>query len=174
MRAFAFKPIQVDLDRDEAMGWTLAADPGSSDFTVNDVLWGEHLVFCLRHDRIRLPPTLVKIEVSKRLSEWEKKTERKATRNEKMAISEDVRQTLRKKALPRVSTHDVVWAIDQGVVRLWATSATLVTQFEDLFLETFEIQLAQKCPYAEVERMGLPKEVLESICEIEPARLAAP
>ncbi|MCC6625557.1 MAG: recombination-associated protein RdgC [Deltaproteobacteria bacterium] len=170
-----FKDINVDLDHEESIGWVTAQDPFDSEFELNKVLWGSYLVCALRHDIIRLPVTAFKMHLRKAADEYRKKTgKEKLSKGEMEEVKERLERQLRKKALPNIKTHDVVWNMDRGVLWLWTTNKKVNEQFLDIFNETFGLVLHEKNPYSQVEKMGFDADVLKRVTEIEPAAMSAP
>ena len=129
----------------------------------------------LRHDTIRLPATAFKLHLRKAVAEHLKKTgKEKLSKSEVDEVKERLERQLKKKALPNIKTHDVVWNMERGVVWLWSTNKKVNEQFVDFFQETFGVVPHEKNPYAQLEQMGLGEEALERVLELEPAAMSAP
>lgn len=175
LRKNRFVEINLDLEHEESMGWVAITDPFNTDFELNDVLWGSYLMAALRHDTIRLPATAFKLHLRKAVAEHLKKTgKEKLSKAEVDEVKERLERQLKKKALPNIKTHDVVWNMERGVVWLWSTNKKVNEQFVDFFQETFGVVPHEKNPYAQLEQMGLGEEMLERVLELEPAAMSAP
>jgi DNA recombination-dependent growth factor C len=175
LRKNRFVDINLDLEHEESMGWVSIADPFDTEFELNDFLWGSYLMVALRHDTIRLPATAFKLHLRKAVAEHQKKSgKEKLSKAEVEEVKARLERQLKKKALPNIKTHDVVWNMDRGVVWLWSTNKKVNEQFVDFFQETFGLVPHEKNPYAQMEHMGLGEEALERVLELEPAAMSAP
>jgi len=175
LRKNRFVEINLDLEHEESMGWVAITDPFNTEFELNDVLWGSYLMVALRHDTIRLPATAFKLHLRKAVAEHLKKTgKEKLSKAEVDEVKERLERQLKKKALPNIKTHDVVWNMERGVVWLWSTNKKVNEQFVDFFQETFGLVPHDKNPYSQMEQLGLGEEGLERVLELEPAAMSAP
>lgn len=175
LRRSRFVEINLDLEHEESMGWVSITDPFDTSFELNDVLWGSYMMMALRHDTIRLPATAFKLHLRKAIGEHLKKTgKEKLSKAEADEVKERLERQLKKKALPNIKTHDVVWNMERGVVWLWSTNKKVNEQFVDFFQETFGLMPLEKSPYAQLEALGLGEDALERLLELEPAAMSAP
>ncbi len=175
LRQHRFVDINLDLEHEESMGWVAITDPFNTDFELNDVLWGSYLMAAVRHDTIRLPATAFKLHLRKALAEHQKKSgKEKLSKTEIEEVKDRLERQLKKKALPNIKTHDMVWNMERGVVWLWSTNKKVNEQFVDFFQETFGLQPIEKNPYAQLEQLGITEEALERLLELEPAAMSAP
>ena len=75
-------------------------------------------------------------------------------RYEVAEIKERIRLQMKKKTLPITKSVDVVWHLDEGVVRFFSTAQKAITEFVDLFEETFQLKLNPHGPYLCAVRPG--------------------
>jgi DNA recombination-dependent growth factor C len=175
LRKHRFVDVNLELEHEESMGWVSIADPFNTEFELNDVLWGSYLMVALRHDIIRLPATAFKLHVRKAIAEHLKKTgKEKLSRAEADEVKARLERQLKKKALPTIKTHDMVWNTERGVVWLWSTNKKVNEQFVDFFQETFGLVPHEKNPYTQVEQLELGEDGMERLLELEPAAMSAP
>ena len=175
LRQNKFVDINVDLEHEESMGWVTIADPFNTEFELNDVVWGSYLMAAVRQDTIRLPATAFKLHLRKAVAEQTKRSgKEKLSKSEVEEVRDLLEKQLKKKALPNIKTHDMVWNMERGVVWLWSTNKKVNEQFVDFFQETFGLQPIEKNPYAQLEQLGITEEALERLLELEPAAMSAP
>ena len=170
-----FTDVNVDLDREESVGWVNIADPFDTEFDLNKVLWGSYFMAALRHDTIRLPATAFKLHLRKACAEVMKKTgKEKLSKAETDDVRERLEKQLKKKMLPNIKTFDMVWNMERQVVWLFATNKKVNEQFVDFFQESFGLVPHEKNPYAQMERGGFEEKQLVQMLELEPAAMSAP
>lgn len=171
----AFKDIDLNLDKDESLGWVTAQSPFDAEFDLNKVLWGDYMMFALRNDVIRLPATAFKLHLERRLEEYRDQTGRERLgKAEREEVAEVLKRELRKRVLPSIKTHDVVWNIERKVAWLFTTNKRVIETFIDMFHDTFGLQAHERNPYSLIEHMGLTDQQMELLLQIEPAAFAAP
>lgn len=170
-----FKEIDVAADLDESIGWTSISDPFDSEFELAKVSWGDYWVCALRQDVIRIPAAAFKLHFKKALGEYLAQTgKERATKAEEEEVKDHLEKSLRRRVLPSIRTYDVVWNLQRGVVWFWTTNKRMGEIFTDLFTDTFGFPLIPKNPYALLERMELPEELMKTAIAIEPAVMSAP
>lgn len=176
-----FIDINHDLDQEESQGWTTIQNPLDVDFQNNPITIGQFIVASLRHDQIRLPATSVKLKLAKACEELRQKLgKEKLSKGEVEEVKERLERTLRRQALPRVKTYDMVWDTESRMVRFWSNSKKTIERFTGIFEDSFGYTLLEKCPYSELEhaqRMSLAlvdESLLDVVVELEPAVLSLP
>lgn len=169
-----FKDIDPRSDEDESIGWVTTHDPFESEFTLNDMLWGDYILATLRHDSIRVPPAAFKLFLKKEIVEYLAKSgKEKISKSEEEEIKDSLHKKLRKRVMPSIKTYDIVWNIERNLVWLFTTNKRVGEIFQEFWGDTFELPVVPKSPYALVERMD-DEAMLEASIAIEPANLAVP
>ena len=64
LRRKAFKPLVVDSDDDRSAGWVEVESSEQVEFPPDRLVFGEHLLFAYRVDRLRVPSSVVKSELA--------------------------------------------------------------------------------------------------------------
>lgn len=135
-------PIDVELGRDRAIGFSTFDDPLDNEFTVEKVFFDPLAVFCLRIDKLSLPATTLRLHVRSRINEALSATGRNMMpRSEREEITEQVRGELLRRALPTVNAYEVVWDTSTGRVRLYSTSQAVNEDFVTLFKDNLDTGL---------------------------------
>lgn len=168
-----FVEINFNLDQEESMGWVPISDPFRTNFDLEESLWGNYLIFALRHDTVRLPATAFKMHLKKAINEYLKESgKQRLSKTETEEIKDSLEKQLKRKALPNIRVYDIVWNLERGVVWLWTTNKKLNELFVEFFQDTFEIQPIERNPYSAIEEMGFEQDALDFILDLEPAALA--
>lgn len=144
-----FKPLDPSSAKELSMGWVLTEDPFSTEFNRNAVFYGSTLTLTLRVDQISVPGTQLKLHVQRELKERLKKEGREHfSRKEQEEIMEEIKFDLIRRTLPMIKLAEVVWNTDSGRAWFFSRSPSMVEPFEELFRETFGVQLYPETPYA--------------------------
>ncbi len=164
-----FKEIELETDQDESVGWCVANDPFDTGFAVEKFHLNDYLMFSMRQDILRLPPSVFKLHLAKRIADYKAEFGKdKLTKSEADNISELLEREFRRKVLPSIRIHDVVWNIQRREVWLFTTNKRVNEIFQDLFTDTFGLPLAPRNAYARLERMDLPADELARVPTLEP------
>lgn len=122
--------IDVALGRDRATGFAVFADPLDTEFSEEKVFHDPLILFCLRVDRLVVPPSTLRLHVRRRVAEVLAATRRhKLPREEREEIEESVRADLLHRALPAITACEVVWDTRSNRVRLSTTSQAIQEDF---------------------------------------------
>lgn len=167
-----FKEIDVNSDEDESMGWVTTHDPFSSEFTLNDVLWGDYLLVTLRHDSLKVPAAAFKLYLQKEIAAALKESgKERISKTEEEELRDSLHKKLRRRVLPSIKTYDVVWNVERNLMWLFTTNKRVTEVFQELWGDTFELPIAAKNPFSLMERLNDDK-LLDASIAIEPANLA--
>jgi len=135
-------PIDVAAGRDRAIGFAVFEDPLDTEFTEEKVFFDPLTVFCIRADRLGVPPSTLRLHVRRRVTEALAATRRqKLPREEREQIEQQVREDLLRRAVPAITACEVVWETRSNRVRLSSTSASLNEEFLTLAREFLELEL---------------------------------
>jgi len=169
-----FRDIDLKSDDDESMGWVTTLDPFATEFTLNDVLWGDYIMVTLRHDSIRIPPAAFKLHLNKEINEVKAaKGKEKLSKAEQEELKDALHKKLRKRVMPSIKTYDVVWNIDRNLVWLFTANKRVSETFQEFWADTFELPLVPKTPYSLLERLN-DEALIEQALAVEPTNFASP
>jgi recombination associated protein RdgC len=161
LKSGAFEPIDLKKTEDErAAGFVELENPDSVDFSTGSVLYGEYALFGFRVDTVKVPAAVLKAELGKWATSFEKQNGRAPTRGEKAENRASLRHMLRQRAVPSTKVHDVSWNLKTSQVQLWAASRKAVDEIL-LALETaFEVKLQPLVPASLAARAGIADDAL--------------
>jgi recombination associated protein RdgC len=161
LKSGLFEPIDLKKTEDErAAGFVELENPESTDFTTGSVLYGEYALFGYRVDTVKVPPAVLKAELGKWATGFEKQNGRAPTRGEKSENRASIKHMLRQRAVPHTKVHDVSWNLKTNQVQLWAASRKTVEEIL-LALETaFDVKLQPLVPASLAAQAGISDENL--------------
>ncbi len=137
---YAFRENPGHRFKEPLIGWANIFNPDDTDFTLNTFLYDHYIVLTMRSDKKTVNGRFLNIQLERRYREV--MNERHLTRlgkQHKAEIKEALEEELLAKALPAVSTYDVVWDINSGEVFVFATTDAAVDYVHGLLHDTFGI-----------------------------------
>lgn len=174
VRLRAFSPLEVSDEAEERVGWCAFDAPLDLDIDGEKLFVGGYLCLGLRIDRWAIPSPLFKARYEQAEKEHlAKKGRSKLRKSEKDALAAEIRRTLRPLVLPQMTTIDLVWNTESGVLRFWSGSPKVLEHLEKIFEETFKLSLLPHGAYAGARRLGLDDEIVTALASAEPAAFAA-
>jgi recombination associated protein RdgC len=161
LKSGAFEPIDLKKTEDErAAGFVELENHDSTNFSTGSVLYGEYALFGFRIDTVKVPAAVLKAELDKWATAFEKQNGRAPTRGEKAENRASLRHMLRQRAVPSTKVHDVSWNLKTQQVQIWAASRKAVDEVL-LALETaFEVKLQPLVPASLAARAGIADDAL--------------
>ncbi len=142
VREFAFQPRPDAADKEPTVGWVDIFEPANTRFELNTFLFDRYLALALRVDKKSVNGRYAKIALYEREHQvMEERGLEKLSKTERQAIKEAVEAELYARALPSVSTIDVVWDIHTGEVIVFGTSDSQVELVVENFEATFDVRL---------------------------------
>jgi len=173
LKAYSFRAIEPTSDVKESIGWVSTHDPFDTDFLVDDVFWGEYILFTMRKDTLQVSPAVFKIYLAKRLEEIrvELGLER-LNKGQKDNAKEVLEAELRRQILPGIQLVDVAWSHTRSELWLFSGSAAVRARFEELFTKTFKLPIVARNAYAIMENAGLDDDSLDAAAQREPSTFA--
>lgn len=158
IRLRAMKPLEPEDDDLERSGWCKLAEPFELELRYEDVFCNEYVALGLRTDRWQIPGPMLKARVREAEAAYlEKKGREKLGRKEKAELKESVARKLRKQTAPSTRMVDMVWSMNEGIVRLFTHAEKTAGNMVELFQKTFGLKLIPESPYTLAERLGLSK-----------------
>ncbi len=155
-----FREPQSPTHKGEASGWCQVHNLLDVDFSdVNLWLYNQYALFALRVDKKVVPAKLLRAHLEKRMQAW-------CTANSRprvpAAVKEELREALEQemlqKTLPRVTTFEVCWNMNDGWAVFTNDSELANERFQKLFLRTFGLRAVPWSPLDELAaEEGLPE-----------------
>lgn len=171
---FRFDELKPDSEEDIRYGWTVLDDMLSTDFSRENVYFGEYLCLGMRTDRWALPAALLKAHAARREREvMEAQGKAKLFKSERVALREEVTRQLKQRMLPSAGVVDMVWSLERKEVRFWSQSARAVENFESLFESTFGLRLVHDNPYVAALNSGIPDTLVGNLADAEQSRFTS-
>jgi len=160
VRSQAFVPAPDAADNEPHFGWVDVFEAANSEFELNTFLFDRFLVLALRTDKKTVNGRYLKIALAERIAAvCELRAVEKLSKDEIADVQEALESELFARALPSVSTMDIVWDIHTGEVVVFGTSDTALERICAYFEETFDVRLrperqcdwvAEKYDWAEI------------------------
>ena len=174
IRLRVMKPLEPDEEELERSGWVKIDEPMETSLAYDDVFYNEFIVLGFRTDKWKLPTSQLKA----RLKEAEtvyltKKGRERLTRREKGELKLLVAKKLRRESAPATQVVDVVWSLNEGVVRFFSHATKPAAAMEALFAKTFGLRLVPESPYTTATHIGLDKTQIAAWQDMERVELDA-
>ena len=175
LRQFAFRDID-DLPEMQAYGWVCFEDMLDTEWRTAPPQKGNYFTFSLRLDTRRIPPAIIKKQLSLALKAEKEKMQAQGkkfiSRERKKELKEQVLLRLRQRFLPIPAEFNVIWATDRNEVWFASTQGKMIDLFMEAFLNSFELHLEQITPYSLAETM-LDEAAMSRLDRIEATQFAA-
>ncbi len=154
LRQFAFRDID-DLPEMQAYGWVCFEDMLDTEWRTAPPQKGNYFTFSLRLDTRRIPPAIIKKQLSLALKAEKEKIQAQGkkfiSRERKKDLKEQVLLRLRQRFLPVPAEFHVVWEPDRNDVWFASTQGKMIDLFMELFITSFGLHLEQIEPYSLAE-----------------------
>lgn len=145
---YRLKPLSAESEAERAIGWCHAQYPLETELDTADYLYTNYLVLGMRVDTWQVPAAMVKLHTDAEVRHMMlSQNKGRINRYEVAEIKERIRLQMKKRTLPITKSVDVVWHLDEGVIRFFSTAQKAITEFCDLFEETFQLKLNPHGPY---------------------------
>ena len=139
----------------QAYGWVCFEDMLDTEWRTAPPQKGNYFTFSLRLDTRRIPPAIIKKQLSLALKAEKEKMQAQGkkfiSRERKKDLKEQVLLRLRQRFLPTPAEFNVVWEPDHNEVWFASTQGKMIDLFMEAFLNTFELHLEQIEPYSLAE-----------------------
>lgn len=147
VREHAFVEDDGAADAEPRIGWVDLFDPAVTSFELNNLLYDQLLALSLRADTKKVQGAYFQIARTRRLQEVARlRGVEKLSKGEAEEVSDALEQELLKRALPSVSTTELVWDTARGVMWVFATSEGPLEQVRQLVKDTFGVAMAPERP----------------------------
>lgn len=174
IQARAFEPLKHDSDEEQHHGWCVVDKPFDLVVDHGTLYANEYLNLGLRIDRWRLPGPLLKARIIEAEAAYKEKYKRdRLGKQQKEEIKLTVVRQLRKQTIPAMKVLDLSWNTTEKILRFWSKSTKVFELFQELFEKTFKLKLIPESPYTTAMHLGLTKDQVESLSNIEPTTFNA-
>ena len=146
LTARAFEPIDPKSDDERTAGFVELDDDRATGFAAGTVFDGGYALFAWRVEKIRIPGTAVRGEMTAWSQKFEAKNGRAPGRKEKGDQKDLIRRALRSKTEPSVKIFDVSWELASNEVLVWGTSRGIVEEVQVALEEKLEVRLVPRVP----------------------------
>ena len=167
-----FRPLDPSNDQDRSIGWCNPKFAMDLELDSSTYVYTDYIVLAMRVDAWSIPATTLKLyteaEVQRVMLEQKRES---LSRYEYAEARERVTMELKRRILPTIKVIDMVWNLQQGIVRFFSSSQRSNVDFTDLFEGTFGLTLM---PYgafsaAHSDQAGLLEVERERLEVIEPS-----
>ncbi|HIQ38137.1 MAG TPA: DNA recombination-dependent growth factor C, partial [Desulfocapsa sulfexigens] len=129
---------------------------------------GNFVKLSVRLDERKVSSVIVKKYVQKEEERIKKEKQiPKISRSMRVEIKERIQNELMRKALPVPSVFDLCWNLENSTLIFFSTNKKAQALLEDLFKESFGLNLMQQIPYVCGEHL-LEEEDVERLARITP------
>lgn len=167
---YSFRDLDESSDEERSTGWVSIMDMFDSQFIGKDFFFDPYIALSWRVDVRNVPGRALK-QYSRKAEEEIKRMEdaEYLSKRQRQEIREGVLIQLRKRAIPRSHTYDMVWNLNTGMVMFGSLSNRICGEFAEFFFKTFELHLTPVFPYS-MAHQGLEKEGvnLQLLDEMQP------
>jgi len=166
-------PIDVALGHDRSTGFSVFDNPLDLEFSVDKVFFDPLVLFCLRIDKLSVPPSTLRLHIRSRVNEvLAARGSRGLPRSQRDDISEQVRGELLRRALPAIGAYEVVWDTSIDRIRLYSSSPAVNEEFALLVREYLELDIQPMNTVGVLEH-GLEGEEMDTVYHMMPTTFVA-
>lgn len=165
--AYAFRDID-DTYEEDSLGWVSVTNMFDTEFEYASYAAGNYVTLSMRLDERKVSGAIVKKFVAKEEERVKKEKEiPKIPRSMRVEIKERIENELMRKALPVPSVFDLCWNLEDSTLLFFSTNQKAQGLLEDLFKETFGLNIMQQIPYVCGEHL-LDEEEMDKLAAITP------
>ncbi len=145
--SFAFRDIDETYEED-SLGWVSVLNMFDTEFDYASYAAGNYVTLSMRLDERKVSSAIVKKFVQKEEERIKKEKQiPKLSRSMRVEIKERIQNELMRKALPVPSVFDLCWNLENSTLIFFSTNKKAQALLEDLFKESFGLNLMQQIPY---------------------------
>lgn len=176
LRLRAMTPLAPDDEDLERTGFCRVGDPYELELSREDVFYNEFLNVGVRTDRWVYPGSAVRARMREGEQLYKQRTGKaRLGKRERGELKELVLRKMRKQMSPAVSSVDLSWNLDEGVVRFFSHGPKAAARMTELFHRAFGsmgLSLVPESPYALADRLGLSKKARAAWDDLDPSSFA--
>lgn len=163
--AFSFRDIDETYDED-SLGWVSVTNMFDTEFEYASYAAGNYVTLSMRLDERKISSVIVKKYVQKEEERIKKEKQiPKISRSMRVEIKERIQNELMRKALPVPAVFDLCWNLENSTLIFFSTNKKAQALLEDLFKESFGLNLKPQIPYVCGEHL-LEEEDVERLARI--------
>ena len=160
-----FRDVNVSNGEREAHGFVVHEQILNTEFEAasESTFVGEYVIFTYRRDQLKIPTTYFKalIKAEEDIEKQNKGVQR-LSRAVRDAIREKIELMLLQRAIPSITTADVVWSLKDNSFRVFSASGAIVEGAAELFEQTFDLDLLLREPFTRLLDRGVSEDDLET------------
>jgi len=165
--AYSFRDIDDSYEED-SLGWVSVTNMFDTEFEYASYAAGNYVTLSMRQDERKVSGAIVKKFVAKEEERVKKEKEiPKIPRSMRVEIKERIENELMRKALPVPAVYDLCWNLEDSTLLFFSTNQKAQGLLEDLFKETFGLNIMQQIPYVCGEHL-LDEEEMDKLAAITP------
>lgn len=170
IRAKAMRPLDPQEPEPERSGFCRLGEPFETELTHEDVFYDDYLVLGVRTDRWAIPKPLLRAKLREaEAALLTQKGRERLTKKEKSELKEAVARKLRKGSAPATRAFDLIWSLDEKLVRFFSHSPKTIANMTELFQKAFSLRLIPESPHTLATRLGLDKQAERIWNELSPS-----
>lgn len=146
LKTHAFEPLEPNSEETRAAGFAELENPEATEFSVGALHHGDRALFTWRVDQIKIPGAQLKSALEKWTQAFEREQGRKPSRAEKAAQKGELRDQLRKRAVPVTKTHDLAWNLKTGELQVWSASRKVIDEIVGAVETAFQVRVIAQVP----------------------------
>jgi DNA recombination-dependent growth factor C len=166
LKTHAFEPLDPKGEESRAVGFAELEDPEATGFAVGAVYHGERALFTWRVDQLKIPGAQLKAELDRWTRDFEREQNRKPSRGEKATQKGELRDRLRKRALPVTQTHDLSWNLKTGELQIWSASRKVIDEVVGAVETAFQARVIPQAPGAMATTAGYDDAAFKPTAEL--------
>jgi len=164
---FSFRDID-DTYEEDSLGWVSVTNMFDTEFDFASYAAGNYVTLLMRLDERKISSVIVKKFVAKEEERIKKEKEiPKIPRSMRVEIKERIESELMRKAPPMPSVFDLCWNLENSTLIFFSTNKKAQALLEDLFKETFGLNIMQQIPYLCGEHL-LDENEMDKLVKITP------
>lgn len=150
------RPLDPNEPDPERSGWCRMGEPFELALTHEDVFADDFIVLGVRTDRWAIPAPLLRAKLREAEAATLTRSGReRLSRKEKTELKEMVSKKLRRQMAPSTRAVDLIWSLDEKLVRFFSHAPKSAAIMTELFQKTFGLKLVPESPYTLAARLGL-------------------
>lgn len=156
IQAKVLRPLDPNEPDPERSGWCRMGEPFELELTHEDVFRDDFVVLGVRTDRWAIPAALLRAKLREAEAAMLTRSGRERLgRKEKTELKEMVSKKLRRQMAPSTRTVDLIWSLDEKLLRFFSHAPKASAIMMELFQKTFGLRLIPESPYTLAARLGM-------------------
>jgi DNA recombination-dependent growth factor C len=170
IQTHAFKQIDSPDGDIVGFGWVSQSDFSDTSFDNAIMLMPDIVALSLRIDTVRIPSRTLELALKDATETVLTETgQTRLSSAQRRELKDRVRETLRKRTLPTIQVHDIVWDVPNRVLYLASISRKVMDHVESLFKKSFPgFPLTPLIPYIRAEELHQWDGVLDQLKNLTP------